>query len=376
VTSLYIHVPFCRSKCPYCDFFSVAGQEDVLRTYPEKLCRHLEIAERWGWRGPLDSIFFGGGTPSLLTPEEIGRVLDSATRAFGVADGAEISLEANPGTLSLSALCGFRSAGINRISIGVQSLNPGNLKLLGRSHSPADARRAFTMARKAGFENISCDLIFSLPGQDLCDLRTEVEEIIALGPEHLSCYGLTVEDGTPFHHLHLEGGLALPDEASGAEHFSSLHHWLDDAGYSHYEISNYARPGLECRHNLGYWNRENYLGIGAGAHSFCGKGWGSRRAVPGDLDIFAADLAAGADPSVMLERFDRRGAMAETLYLGLRTGKGVENEAFRKRFGVGVAEAFPQAVAHAADRLSLREGRWRFDLEGWLLYDHLITPFL
>jgi oxygen-independent coproporphyrinogen-3 oxidase len=199
---------------------------------------------------------------------------------------------------------------------------------------------------------------------------------LELAPEHLSCYGLSIEEQTPFHHLHRRGGLELPEEERYAELFLTLHERLTRAGFEHYEISNYARPGRECRHNLGYWQRQAYLGVGAGAHSFVDQGWGARLAVPPDLERYARLLAGDQNPAEVLETFDRHGAMAETLYLGLRTAAGVDDLRFRQRFGLGVAEAFPAAIEKAGRRLRQQAGHWRFDLDGWLLYDHLITPFL
>jgi oxygen-independent coproporphyrinogen-3 oxidase len=377
MAGLYVHVPFCRKKCPYCDFFSVAGRPELLAGYPQLLTRHLKLAARRDeWRAPFATVFFGGGTPSLLPPAAVAGVLAAAGRLFGLAPGAEVSLEANPGTVSPESLAGYRAAGVNRLSFGIQSLDAQNLRRLGRSHSLEEAVQAVAWAREAGFDNLGVDLMFALPGQTESALAEDLDRFLEPEPDHLSCYGLSVEEGTPFCHLHRAGGLELPDEERYAASFRLVHERLEAAGYRHYEIANHARPGAECRHNLGYWQRRPYLGIGAGAHSFIDRGWGERRAVPADLGSFQARLARGEDPTETLERFDRRGAMAEVLYLGLRTAAGVDEAAFRGRFGAGVAEAFPEAVRRAGARLALSAGRWRFDLEGWLLYDHLIAPFL
>lgn len=373
---LYIHIPFCRRKCPYCDFYSVADEGALLAGYPDLLRKHLEIAARDGWRGPFETVFFGGGTPSLLPPSAVTQILESVREGFGLATGAEVSLEANPGTVSLESLAGYRRAGVNRLSLGIQSLQAEHLAALGRIHSAEQARQAVRWARQAGFDNLSCDLMFALPGQNEEGLQAEVSEFLALEPDHLSCYGLTVEAQTPFYHMHRAGGLDLPDENAYAACFRLLHRCLTAAGYDHYEISNFARPGSACRHNLAYWQRRPYLGIGAGAHSFCGRGWGERSAVANDLAGYAERLSRGEAPGTTLEVFDRRGAMAETLYLGLRTSAGVAEETFRLRFGTGVAEAFPAAVRGAADHLTTTNGSWQFDLEGWLLFDHFIVPFL
>ena len=282
MTSLYLHIPFCLRKCPYCDFFSTDQHTLAdLENYTGMLQRHLELAAATRiWQGPLTSVFFGGGTPSLLSPIQVARILKSAETCFGFAEDIEISLEANPGTVTLSSLTGYRAAGVNRISLGIQSLSAARLKQLGRIHSSEDAIKAIRLARQAGFNNLSCDLIFALPGQSLADLQKDLERLLELHPEHLSCYGLTVEEGTPYHAQLTGGTLILPDDTVYAEHFMALHHYLTARGYEHYEISNYARPGRQCRHNLGYWRRQASLGIGAGAHSFDATNWGSRLVGP------------------------------------------------------------------------------------------------
>ncbi len=375
--SLYLHIPFCRKKCPYCDFFSLPGAANQLDAYPGLLLRHLEQAAAGDFpREPFATVFFGGGTPSLLPPEAVGALLRRAGELFGIAPGAEISLEANPGTVTAASLEAFRRAGINRLSLGAQSLRAEGLHSLGRLHSPAQTREAVRWARQAGFDNLALDLMFGLPGQDLPALGQELEDVLALEPDHLSLYSLTVEEETPFQHRHRRGELMLPPEEAFAEMFLGAHEVLEGAGYRHYEISNYARPGRECRHNQRYWRREGYLGLGAGAHSFFPQGWGERWAVAPDLERYAARVETGERPEELLEVFDRPGAMAETLYLGLRTREGVSEAGFRGRFGAGVGEAFPRAVARAAQRLSCRDGFWRLDPDGWLIYDHLIEGFL
>ncbi len=373
---LYLHVPFCRSKCPYCDFFSIPGASGELEAYPGLLLRQLEQAAAAEKSGPFETVFFGGGTPSLLPPAAVGRILEGVARCFGLAEGAEISLEANPGTVTPESLRGYRAAGVNRLSLGLQSLEEESLAFLGRSHTASEALAAAGAARDAGFSNLSCDLIFALPGQSSAVLQAGLEAFLALEPEHLSCYGLTVEEGTPFHHRHRAREFHLPEEEVYAEQYHLLHRLLSGAGYGHYEVANYARPGLECRHNLGYWRRRGYLGLGAGAHSFSPAGWGERRFVPSDLEGYRRSLLAGEDPAQSLEIFDRKGAMSETLYLGLRTSEGVLESAFRERFGQGVAEAFPEAVRRAKGNLLLEGDSWRFSPQGWLLYDYLISPFL
>jgi len=373
---LYLHIPFCRRKCPYCDFFSVEGHDPQLRRYPALLRRHLAWAAGHGWQGPIDTVYFGGGTPSLLSPQGIGRLLDSIDQRFGLAADAEITLEANPGTVTLESLVGYRAGGVNRLSLGLQSLDPNQLSTLGRLHGCAEGLQAVKWARRAGFDRLSLDLIFALPGQTLSALEAEIDRYLSLAPEHLSCYGLTAEPDTPFHQRVQAGELQLPDGDFYAEAFLLLHERLTAAGYEHYEIANYARPGQACRHNLGYWQRRPYLGVGAGAHSFRNAVWGERWAVAPDLDTYAMVLRAGHEPAALLEAFEHAGAMSETLYLGLRTRRGIEEAAFRAAFGCGVAEAFPQAVERLRPWLVHEEGRWRMTVAGWLIYDRLIQAFL
>jgi oxygen-independent coproporphyrinogen-3 oxidase len=373
---LYLHTPFCCSKCPYCDFFSIVPQnQEEIATYPALLVQELQQAAG-EWQGPLTSIFFGGGTPSLLPVEGIKEILDSARATFGFAQSIEISLEANPGTVTPPYLTALHRAGVNRLSLGVQALSDADLARLGRVHSRQDSLDAIAAARRAGFDNLSLDLIYSRPEQDLGQLRSEIEQLLELQPQHLSCYGLTVEEGTPFARMEKAGTLALPGEDAAAGAYLCVHEELTKAGFGHYEISNFARPGYECRHNLGYWRRQPYLGLGAGAHSLRGNGWGERLSVPSDLDLYRQRLAAGVATTETIEVCDQQLAMAETLYLGLRTAAGVSDTAFSRRFGRSIAEVFPAAITRCGERLHHADGRWRFDLDAWLLYDHLIANFL
>lgn len=375
MSSLYIHVPFCRRKCPYCDFYSVSGHERDLADYPDLLIRQIEQLRAAHGRHELQSVFFGGGTPSLLPSRAVAAVLEALDAAFPFTPDAEISLEANPGTVTPQSLKGYLAAGVNRLSIGIQSLDEMQLRRLGRIHTPEQARQALRYARRAGFDNLSADLMFALPDQNREALLSDVSELAA-ETDHLSCYGLSVEEQTPFYHLHRRGDLELPSEQTYAEHFLALDAALAEAGMGHYEISNYARPGRECRHNLAYWRRSTCLALGAGAHAFLDIGWGERRVVPPDLGLYRRRLETGRRADELLERFDRRGAMAETLYLGLRTTEGVSEAEFRRLFGCGVAEAFPEAVRRCAERLRLEGGRWRFTPRGWLVFDSLIMAFL
>lgn len=374
--SLYLHIPFCRMKCPYCDFYSVPiGNGAQLAAYPELLNLEMQRANS-AWQGPITSLFFGGGTPSLLPVSDIAQLITAARQHFGFADGIEITLEANPGTVTAAYLTGLRRAGVNRLSLGVQALSDPALAALGRIHSHQETLDAVQAARTAGFDNLSLDLIYGRPGQERTELEAELEQLLDLKPQHLSCYTLSIETGTPFAQQHAIGDLVLPLEETVAAAFLSVHNRLEHAGFGHYEISNFARPGFECRHNLGYWQRRPYLGLGAGAHSLRMRQWGDRLAVPNDLERYAAHLASGERTAEVLEVCDQRLAMAETLYLGLRTRTGVSDADFSTRFGTTVAEAFPDAIQRCGSALHHEEDHWRFDLSGWLIYDHLIAHFL
>ncbi|TYO96815.1 anaerobic coproporphyrinogen III oxidase [Geothermobacter ehrlichii] len=372
MSGLYLHIPFCRRKCPYCDFFSVAGREELLASYHRLLIRQLNMAVDAGWRGPFATVFFGGGTPSLLRPGQVAEILEAVAAGPGLAPDAEISFEANPGTLGPDTLRQLRSLGVNRLSLGVQSLDDGRLRQLRRLHDATTACRVIDEARRAGFDNLSCDLMFALPGQDCRELEGELRRLLAFAPEHVSIYGLSIEEETPW----AAAPPALPDEETYAAMYRLIHGLLADAGYRHYEISNFAQPGRECRHNLAYWRRRTCLGLGAGAHSFSAAGWGERLATPADLDLYRRRLDGGRDPMQSLEQFDRRGAMAETVYLALRTADGLSAAGFREIFGQDFAEVFAVARTRAGDALRREGDRWFLSWRDWLLYDHLIAYFL
>ena len=373
---LYLHIPFCGRKCSYCDFFSIPATDELIDSYPGLLLEHLVWAKGKGWSGPFDTVYFGGGTPSLLQPEAIAELLQTIDNTCGVSGGAEITLEANPGTATRQNLAGYRSAGINRLSLGLQTCNDQLLKCLGRQHDRRQGLQSFESARQAGFANISLDLMFALPGQSRDDLAEDLQTYLDLAPEHFSCYGLTAEPGTPMHAKVTSGALILPDEDLYADSFMLLHDQLSAAGYTHYEIANYARDGFDCQHNLCYWQRLPYLGIGAGAHSFLGDGWGSRWEVAADLPGYRQALQTGIDPMTCLETFDRESALRETIYLALRTRRGIADADLRQRFGCTLADRFPEAIKACGQWLEKDVGRWSLTPSGWLLFDHLIQNFL
>jgi oxygen-independent coproporphyrinogen III oxidase len=376
VSSLYLHIPFCRRRCRYCDFFSTTAGPVERNTYVDLLCRHLELIGRNATSNTaLQTIYFGGGTPSLLTGEQLTLVLKACRDRFGLSAAAEITLEVNPGTFGGEYLQQVRQAGVNRLSIGIQSFDGRQLQQLGRCHDVDQARAAVTAARAAGFDNISLDLMFALPGQSSDDLNQEIDLLLQQEPEHISVYGLTIEEGTEFERWRQQGKLEVTDEDEYARQYELLRARFTAAGYEHYELSNFALPGRCCRHNQRYWQRRSCLAVGCGAHSFVEQGYGERWHVPTDLARYRRLLEAGADPAELLEDFDRRGAMAETVYLALRTSAGIDLAAFEQCFAEPLQRAFPAALAQLQGSLVWTRERVILPPNHWLIYDHLIASF-
>jgi oxygen-independent coproporphyrinogen-3 oxidase len=378
-TRLYLHIPFCRRKCPYCAFVSQEPAAGDLEGYGDILLAEMGLAaQAFRAERPLKSVYFGGGTPSVLDPRQVARFLEQAEALFGLGREAEITLEANPGTVDLERLAAFRAAGVNRLSIGVQSFHDLMLATLGRIHSATEAKEAFLAAREAGFANIGIDLIHSLPDQTLPMWRHELEQTLALAPEHISVYGLTVEEGTPFATRYGDDSQLLPDDELGATMFEEADDLLTAAGYEHYEIANYALPGRRSDHNSGYWRRDGYLGLGAGAHSFLRNGYGVRFGNPADLDAYALAVAQGRLPRQDEQTLARQDAIAEFMFLGLRMTDGLDSNAFRREFGVGLDEMFGGEMSKLTT-LGLLEtagDRVRLTRRGMLLSNQVFAHFL
>lgn len=373
---LYIHVPFCCKKCHYCAFASTTPENDELKEYPELLIRELKF--HTDKAGPLESIYFGGGTPSLLDPEQVGGLLTKIAEHIPIRIEAEITLEANPGTVDLPSLEAFRSAGINRISLGVQSFDDRFLTTLGRIHTSEQSRQAFQAGRQAGFTNISIDLIHTLPGQSLHQWRTELQQAVDLGPEHISIYGLTIEEGTLFAEIYPANSPEAAEEDLSADMFEYTDEFLTAAGFDHYEIANYARPGFRSRHNSGYWRRDGYLGLGVAAHSFLREGHGVRFSNPDTLAEYRMGVLSGQLTRVEEQRLTQGEAMAEYMFLGLRLSDGVNRYAFEREFGRTFEEVFGSAPADLV-RLGLlnQTGEtYALTLRGMLLSNQVFNRFL
>jgi len=378
--SLYLHIPYCDSKCPYCDFNSYAAKRWPERAYADALIAELRAAAtRPEWTGrTIQTIFFGGGTPSLFAPATIADLLAAARDLWPLADGAEITLEANPGTVDRDKLSGLRGAGINRISFGVQSFRDDHLKTLGRIHSAADAVAAITAARAAGFANLNLDLIFAVPGQTVEEWEADLRTAIDLGPDHISAYGLTYEEGTAFHAQRRSGALTpLPEEAEVAM-FTRTRAVLAAHGYAAYEISNFARPGRACAHNVNYWRAGAYLGVGAGAHSFAdqpapGRRWGNEKSPVRYIDRASATGTAGASE----EHLSIEQARGEFAFLNLRCSDGFAIADFADRFGTDPGTAFPHLAGLERDGLlRLSDSRWSLTERGLLVADSVFATFL
>jgi oxygen-independent coproporphyrinogen-3 oxidase len=333
--SLYVHIPWCQSKCPYCDFNSHAAaswpEADYTRALISELEHRVGAAPYAGER--LKTIFFGGGTPSLFDPKSIGEIIDAANRLCGIEADAEITLEANPGTVDAAKLSGMRAAGVNRISFGAQSFNPATLKFLGRIHSADETRAAAKMAHRAGFDRLNLDLIFAVPGQTVADVLFDIESVAALEPDHISAYNLTFEEGTAFFSDLKRGRIKqLPNDEQAAM-YQTVREEIPRRGYPMYEISNYAAPGHEARHNLTYWRGETYLGIGAGAHSFARVEEGGRRWWNEKLPSrYVAAIEERLFAEAGAETINEETAQSEYVFLNLRLRDGFALADFHARF--------------------------------------------
>ncbi len=320
---LYLHIPFCRSKCAYCDFCSFAGREGDMPAYTDALCR--ELRARAVPHRTVDTVYLGGGTPSLLPAAELERILAAVRENYTLAPDAEITCEANPGTVDFEKFSLLKSLGVNRVSLGVQSLSDRALRALGRIHTAEEAKEAYRAARRAGLENISLDLMTGLPGETPEELAATVRGLLALQPEHISAYSLMVEKGTPLATSPLCA--TVPDDDAAADAMEATAAALEQAGYRRYEISNYAKEGFESRHNLRYWRGQDYLGFGVAAYSYIG---GVRYGAPRDLDGY---LAGRPLTPVDREKLDDGDRERERVMLSLRLSEGIDRGGYLHDFG-------------------------------------------
>ena len=362
---LYLHIPFCKRKCAYCDFYSLAGAEQRMDDYADALCAHLTEQAPFltGYR--VDTVYFGGGTPSYLGPKRLEKILKTVYKRFGVEKDAEITLEANPDSAGdRKALKKLRKAGFNRISLGMQSADGAELREIGRVHSPEQTAAAVEAARKAGFDNLSLDLIYGLPGQTMEQWEKTLSDALTLQPEHLSCYGLKLEEGTPLYRQ--RDSLTLPDDEAQADMYLYAVEYLRQNGYEQYEISNFARPGHASRHNLKYWTLGEYAGFGPGAYSdFGGVRYGYIR----DLDRYIAGELVLAES----EHIPASEREMEYIMLRLRTTEGMNIREFENRFRRRFDPLGARLEVYADHGLAQRtEQGWRLTPRGFLVSNQII----
>ena len=382
--SLYLHIPFCVKKCRYCDFLSGPQDEETRERYTRALINEIKLQTVCPAGTPVDTVFFGGGTPSVLSGSQIERIMEALYSFFSIQEDAEISMETNPGTADEEKLGILKRSGINRLSLGVQSMHDRELALLGRIHTADQARMTFEKARKAGFDNINIDLMSALPGQSFESWADTLEQAVRWAPDHISAYSLIIEEGTPFASMYENGSLpALPDEDMDREMYHYTGAFLAEHGYQRYEISNYAIPGRECRHNSGYWTGHPYLGLGIGAASYVN---GTRFSNCTDLRKYSDLLADEKDRTgiTALIRTDihplsAEEQMEEFMFLGLRMTEGVREAVFSERFGKRIEQVYGQVLEKhiSQEVLEKTPGGYRLtergvDVSNYVLADYLL----
>ena len=390
---VYLHVPFCKSRCSYCDFATEVYRDSVVvEQYVDTLCREIEGGNPSRSEGAperraeakegtlptgrvsacVDTIYFGGGTPSLLTSRQVEQILEVVKSRFDVSEVAEITLEMNPATVSAEKLEQYRSLGVNRASFGVQTFNDRHLKLLARGHDAHDARQTYKLLRAAGFENISFDLIAGLPGQTIGDWKRNLDEAVSMDPEHLSLYLLEIHEGTPLAEQVRSGRRPIPDEDLAAEMYEVMIERLDRDGYMQYEISNFAKPGLESGHNTKYWRLDPVYGFGVSAHSFDGF---QRYSNERDTAEYVRRIEKSGNAEVNRETID---LATEFVFLGLRLNAGIDLASFQDRFGIDLEREHRSDLDrfHEADLVEFHDGNLRLTQKGMLFSNEVFQAFV
>ena len=362
---LYIHLPFCVRKCAYCDFCSFAGVDgSIISEYADALASEILSYRERGFR--VDTVFFGGGTPSLLSPEDFRKIMRAARESFSLSDEAEITLEANPKTLDRKKMESFVSLGVNRISLGLQSIHENELKILGRIHSYSEFLETYRLCREAGIDNVNVDLMYGLPGQTVESFKETLRAVIDLSPEHISVYGLILEEGTPLYEK--QSRLSFPSEDCEYEMYLLADRLLSRAGYSHYEISNYSRAGKESRHNLKYWRCEEYIGVGVSAHSYLdGYRFGRTQSL--------TEYLRGNREYLNKEYIDRDGEALEKIMLGLRLREGISLKEYEDLFGCDLTEKYREKLItfEKMGYARIFSGRLSLTAEGFYLSNYIIN---
>jgi oxygen-independent coproporphyrinogen-3 oxidase len=368
---VYIHIPFCRSRCSYCDFATDIYRDAAwVERYVDAVC--TEIAAFPSERHVADTIYFGGGTPSLLVPEQVERLLDQVYAKFEISDLREITMEMNPATVTPETLAGYRSLGVNRASFGVQTFDDRALKVLARGHDANDARQTFGLLRDGGFDNISFDLIAGLPGQTLDQWSANLDEALAMQPEHLSLYLLEIHEGTPLAEQVRSGRQPRPDDELAAAMYELMLDRLSAAGYAQYEISNFAKPGFESRHNSKYWRLEPVFAFGVSAHSFNGR---ERYANERDTAKYVEMTEMAGSAEVMREKID---TASEFVFLGLRMDTGIDLDDYRERFGTDLESLYSGKLDELrdADLVTIADGQMQLTRKGKLFSNEVFSVFV
>ena len=371
---VYLHIPFCRSKCRYCDFASFASKEGLIPSYAAALIKEIELRANVFSDYVVDTVFFGGGTPTLAGADIVDEILGSLARHFRIAPQAEITVEGNPATVEQQEPVLLKRSGVNRFSLGVQSFNEKLLQVLGRIHNSDDVLRTYDNLRAAGFDNINLDLIYGVPYQTAAIWLADLQKAISLRPEHLSLYGLQVEEGTPLQQDVAQGLLREPDEDVTAEMYLAADAVATKAGYYHYEISNFALPGRECRHNLKYWRYQPYIGLGCAAHSFVE---GIRTANTSSLLDYLQRMAKGESAVIEREHIYGQEELGEYLMLAFRTSRGVNEREFYERFGRELNLMLPNVENFLREGLLIREdGAIRMTPQAWQVSNYILAQIL
>ncbi|QUI23877.1 oxygen-independent coproporphyrinogen III oxidase [Vallitalea pronyensis] len=373
--SLYVHIPFCKSKCHYCDFLSFERHEGDRGRYVDALVGEIEAYGACTKDYEVKSVFIGGGTPSILVSKDLKRILAAIHKYFCLADDAEISIEANPGTLTWEKVLVLKEAGVNRVSLGLQSCENHLLKKLGRIHTWEEFLESYGLIRQAGIDNVNVDLMFGLPNQSLEEVEQDIKKVVELQPEHVSCYGLIIEEDTVFYKLYEKGALSTHDEEVERQMYWRIHDILEAYGYVHYEISNYAKEGKACYHNNVYWIGKPYIGMGLGASSyFEGYRYQNTRhmesylAMDGDIEAIQEDK----------QFIDKKMTVEEFMFLGLRLLEGISKRDFVLRFGETIDVYYGPIIATLAGQGLMEEDgdRWRLTRQGVDVSNHVLSHFI
>ncbi|NQT63451.1 MAG: radical SAM family heme chaperone HemW [Candidatus Marinimicrobia bacterium] len=373
--SLYIHVPFCKAKCTYCDFYSIVGRENSIPVYLKSILkeikqktRELDLSKHY-----LDTIFFGGGTPNLLEPNQLGQLLEALLNLTQAGEDMEIGMEINPGEASLQNLKAYKTLGINRVSIGMQSFQPHLLTFMSRIHSAEKSFSTYDDVRRAGFQNVSGDLIFAVPGQTREEWVGDLERLLSMQPEHISTYSLTVEEGTALHRWVEAGHVKMLEETVDNGMYDWGRDFLEKSGYPNYEVSNHAKPGYECRHNLNYWTGVDYLGFGPAAHSYFGgrRSWNIR-----NLDAYLSDVMNSGTGEADSEMISQSMARNEMILTRLRLTQGLNLEEFSMIYGENLLQTKKDMFEKWADKIIVSDDHLKITRGGWALTDEISSDLM